>query len=117
MMWRCILVVGVLSLSAAGALAQSPPQQLVGAPPADAADVDAGRPGHLTPHEVIDKRLLDFMGNSLGLIQGVSADGRMAIVMPSGSNQPFTVEMTRLSLGMGIHTVVLDARTDLDVNP
>ncbi len=116
-MWRRLLAACILSLSAGGALAQSSPQRSSDAPPVGAADVNAGRPGYLTPHEVIDKRLLDFMGNSLGLVRGVSADGRMAIVMPSGSNQPFTVEMSRLSLGMGIHTVVLDARTDLDANP
>ncbi len=117
MLKRCAFVLCSVALCAIGTRVGSVPVQAYDGLSSGNTTVTGGRAGHLSAHDVIDRRALDFMGNSLGMIQGVSADGRLVIIMPSGGNQPFTVEMSRLSLGMGIHTIIVDAHKEGDTDP
>jgi len=65
------------------------------------------KPGGLTAHDVVGKRLSDADGNVIGQIVSVSQDGANAQVRPSKGGTPTIVSMNQLSLGMGARQVIL----------
>ena len=100
-----LLFAGLLVLlQATPALAQSQPTDISGA----AQSRDLEHPGNLTAKDVTGKRLLDADGALMGMIVGVSADGRSAILRPAGCGKRTSVAMSGLSIGMGSHTVTDD---------
>lgn len=109
-MKQFILAGGIFCLSAVAAMAQSTQpvsnyDQAVRDGVITSGGSDQG-PGNLSARDVVGKRLLDANGNPIGMIRRVSADGRTAVVAPTGGGPRIDVDMAKLGLGMGAHTVI-----------
>ncbi len=101
----------LMIIAAAGValLAAAAPQVQAQTASTDIPSSGAGnaKPGGLSAHDVVGKRLSDADGNVLGQITGVSRDGVSAQVRPAKSGGPTSVDMSELSLGFGARQVIL----------
>lgn len=101
-----LLASGPVLLSAGGEASAQPTGTIM---PGDAGGQG---PGGLSARDIKGKRLLDANGAPLGVIEGVTPKGA---TVRTPDHQLMTVDMAKLSLGNGPHTVIESGDSAADI--